>query len=86
MVFDQVLEELDQKGSVGIAKYNIFKKILGRFFHGSGFLRLGSGFLTDPDKDSGKKVSSGSGQKDPDPKHFFKGKESTKSSRRHQLG
>ena len=26
MVFDQVLEELDQKGSVEIAKYDIFKK------------------------------------------------------------
>ena len=33
MVFDQVLEELDQKGSVEITKYDILKKIIGRFFH-----------------------------------------------------
>ena len=46
-------------------KYNIFSTltpILGRFFHGSGsgFLRIGSGFLADPDPDSEKKD-------DPDP-------------------
>ena len=28
-------------------------------------------FLADPDPNSGKKVWSGSGQKDPDPKHWF---------------
>ena len=44
-----------------------------RFFHGSGsgFFLFGSGFSADPDLDSGKKVLSGSGQKDPDPKHWF---------------
>ena len=45
-------------------KYNIFSTlnpILGRFFHGSGFFRIGSGFLADPDPDSEKKF-------DPDPK------------------
>ena len=44
-------------------KYNIFSTltpILGRFFHGSGFFRIGSGFLADPDPDSEKKA-------DPDP-------------------
>ena len=40
-------------------KYNIFSTltpILGRFFHGSGFFRIGSGFLADPDPDSEKKA------------------------------
>ena len=32
MVFDQVLEELDQKGSVEIAKYDILKKNSWSFF------------------------------------------------------
>ena len=40
MVFDQILEELDQKGSVEIAKYDMFKKILGRFFMDPDFYRL----------------------------------------------
>ena len=30
-------------------------------------------FLADPDPNSGKKVWSGSGQKDPDPKHWILG-------------
>ena len=34
--------------------------VLGHIFHGSGFFRIGSGFLADPDPDSGKKF-------DPDP-------------------
>ena len=40
-------------------KYNIFSTlnpILGRFFHGSGFFRIGSGFLADPDPDSEKRL------------------------------
>ena len=46
-------------------KYNIFSTltpVLGRFFHGSGsgFFRIGSGFLADPDPDLEKKA-------DPDP-------------------
>ena len=44
--------------------YNIFStltQVLGRFFLGSGFFRIGSGFLNDPDPDSEKKYS------DPDP-------------------
>ena len=47
--------------------YNIFfyfTQVLGGFFHGSvsgsGFFRIGSGFLADPDPDSEKKD-------DPDP-------------------
>ena len=40
----------------------LFTLVLGRFFHrsGSGFFRIGSGFLADPDLDSEKKS-------DPDP-------------------
>ena len=47
-------------------KYNTYKKkltpVLGRFFHGSGsgYFRIGSGFLADPDPDSEKNA-------DPDP-------------------
>ena len=44
-------------------KYNIFftfSLALGRFFHGYGFFRIGSGFLADPDTDLEKKS-------DPDP-------------------
>ena len=36
--------------------------VLGRFFHGSGFFRIGFGFSANPDPDSGKK-SSNTGQK-----------------------
>ena len=51
-----MLKELDMK-------YNIFftfSLALGRFFHGYGFFRIGSGFLADPDTDLEKKS-------DPDP-------------------
>ena len=44
-------------------KYNIFFYFypsFRTFFHGSGFFRIGSGFLADPDPDSEKKS-------DPDP-------------------
>ena len=44
MVFDQVLEELDQKGSVEIAKYDIFKKFLVVFFMDPDFYRLDPDF------------------------------------------
>ena len=53
-------------------KYNIFSTltpVLGRFFHGSGFFRIGSGFLADPDlekkadPDPGKKPGSETMQK-----------------------
>ena len=42
-------------------KFNIFSTftlVLGRFFHGagSGFFRIGSGFLADPDPDSEKSL------------------------------
>ena len=40
-------------------KYNTFlTPVLGRFFHGSGsgFFRIGSGFLADPDPDSEKRL------------------------------
>ena len=58
-----VLEEPDQKKTVLDMKYNIFSTftlVLGRFFHGSGFFRIGSGFSADPDPDPEKKS-------DPDP-------------------
>ena len=53
-------------------KYNIFFYFnssfkLGRFFHRSGFFRIGSGFLADKDPDSEKKLRIG--EKIPDPKH-----------------
>ena len=45
-------------------KYNTFfltlTPVLRRFFHGSGFFQIGSGFLADPDPDPEKKS-------DPDP-------------------
>ena len=48
-------------------KYNIFFyfPILGRFFHGSGsgFFRIGSGLLADPDPDLEKKSDSDPGKK-----------------------
>ena len=44
---------LTKKDSVESAKYEIqffstFTPVLGRFFHRSGFFRIGSGFLADP--------------------------------------
>ena len=53
-------------------KYNTFlTPVLGRFFHGSGsgFFRIGSGFLADPDPDSEKKTDPDPGE-NPDPKHW----------------
>ena len=47
-------------------KYNIFSTftlVLGRFFHGSGFFRIGSGFSADPDPDPEKKSDPDPGQK-----------------------
>ena len=61
MLFDEVMEEPDQNRTVlNMIKKN-FLPVLGPFFHGSG-----SGFFADPDPHSGKRVRSGSGQKDPD--------------------
>ena len=51
-------------------KYNTFlTPVLGRFFHGSGsgFFRIGSGFLADPDSE--KKTDPDPGE-NPDPKHW----------------
>ena len=65
--FDKVLEEPDQKRSVKSARCEIehfftFTLVLGRFFHGSGFFWIRSGFLADPDSekksDPGKKPRS----------------------------
>ena len=71
---------LTKKDNVKSARYEIYKKnstltpILGRFFHGSGsrsgFFRIGSGFLPDPDPDSEKK-SDPDPEKNPDPKHWL---------------
>ena len=59
-------------------EYNIFfnfKPSFRTFFHefGSGFFRVGSGFLADPDLDTEKKVWSGSGKKKQDLKHWVPG-------------
>ena len=76
MFFDLFSWKLTKKNSVESAKYD-FKKLFytctvsfWAFFHGSGFSGSDPEFLAD--LDSGKKVRSGSGQKDPDPKHCFK--------------
>ena len=55
------LISLTKKDSVKTVKYNIFFYFypsFKTFFHGSGsgFFRIGSGFLADPDPDSDKKV------------------------------
>ena len=44
--------------------------VFGGFFHGcgSGFFQIRSGFLADPDSDSGKKFDP-EPEKSPDPKH-----------------
>ena len=67
MVLIRFWRSLTKKESVKSAsvemKYNIcssFTPVLGRFFHGSGFFRIGSGFLADLDTNS-KNTS------DPDP-------------------
>ena len=51
-----VLRVLDKKYNIFFYFYPSFRT----FFHGSGFFRIGSGFLADPDPDSEKKS-------DPDP-------------------
>ena len=71
---------LTKKDNVKSARYEIYKKnstltpILGRFFHGSGsrsgFFRIGSGFLPDPDPDSEKRMIR-IREKNPDPKHWL---------------
>ena len=43
-------------------------------FHGSGFFRIGSGFLVDPDPNPDfKKNYDPDPEKNPDPKHWAKG-------------
>ena len=63
--YDKVLEEPNQGGQCksAIMKYNIFfyfNSSFRTFFHRSGFFRIGSEFLADPDPESEKKS-------DPDP-------------------
>ena len=65
-----LIKNSDKKDSDESVKYdftcpNRFRAV---FFHGSG-----SVLNANSDPDSGKKGRSGSGQKDPDPKHCFKG-------------
>ena len=48
------------------------RTVLGRFFHGSGFYRIGSGFSADPNPDWGKKSSIRIRTINPDPKHWFR--------------
>ena len=54
-MIDKALEEPDKKGEES-AEYEIqffstFTPVLWRFLRGSGFFRIGSGFLADPDPD-----------------------------------
>ena len=52
-------------------KYNIFSTltpVLGRFFHGSRFFRIGSGFFANPDSEKKADPDPDPGKK-PDPKH-----------------
>ena len=48
--------------------FYLYFQFLG-FFSWIRIFRIKSGVFADPDPDSGKKVWSGPGQKDPDPKH-----------------
>ena len=65
---------LTKKDSVESAKYEfknflLVLQFLDVFFHGSGFFRIGCGFLADQDPDSGKKSLIQIRKKNPDPKH-----------------
>ena len=78
MFSDYLLKETDQKTekrTVLVKKKKKFLLVLKMlaFSHGSGagFFGSGSGFFADPDPDLGKKVRSGSGQKEPDPRHWL---------------
>ena len=65
-----VLRVLDMKYNIFFYFYPSFRTF---FFHwsGSGFFRIGSGFLADPDPDSEKKSDPDPGKKNPDPKHWI---------------
>ena len=76
MVLIRFWRSLTKKDSVRVLDmiYKIFSTltlVLGRFFHGSGFFRIGSGFLADPYQDSEKKSGPDTGKK-PDPKHWLR--------------
>ena len=63
MVLKRFWRSLTKKDSVKSARYNMYIKFfstltqVGRFFHSSGYFRIGSGFLADLDPDSEKKNS-----------------------------
>ena len=73
------MKETDQKTEkrtvLRVKNINFFLLVLKMlaFSHGSGagFFGSGSRFFADPDPDLGKKVRSGSGQKEPDPRHWL---------------
>ena len=62
MVLKRFWRSLTKKDSVKSARYNMYIKFfstltqVGRFFHGSGYFQIGSGFLADLDPDSEKKI------------------------------
>ena len=67
-VFDRFWRKLTKKDSVDSAKYEItiflpVLSVFGHFFPWIRIFRIVSGFLSDPDPDSGKQVPSGSGKK-----------------------
>ena len=63
-----MLRVLDMKYKFFFYFYPSFRT----FFHGSGFFRIGTGFLADPDPDSEKKSDPDPDpvKKYPDPKHW----------------